>query len=71
MRQLFTFLCSECQEVTDRYIEYTKEIECPACGGRADKVISQPTVKLEGISGSFPGAARAWQKRHNYKPSEE
>ena len=64
MRQLFTFLCSECQAVTDRYIEYTKEIDCPDCGSRADKIISIPTVRLEGYSGDFPGAAMKWRKKH-------
>jgi hypothetical protein len=27
-------------------------------------MISTPTISLEGFSGSFPGAAAAWEKKH-------
>jgi hypothetical protein len=27
-------------------------------------MISTPTISLEGYSGSFPGAAIAWEKKH-------
>ena len=64
MKKLFEFKCRDCNTVTEKLIEYTKETTCSHCGGVADKIISQSSVKLEGITGSFPGAAMAWEKRH-------
>jgi hypothetical protein len=38
-----------------------EEIKCPECGLLASRQISTPQVKLEGISGDFPGAYRKWE----------
>jgi hypothetical protein len=42
--------------------------ECRNCGGEMKRVIGMPTVKLEGISGDFPGAHHRWatirEERH-------
>lgn len=64
MKQIFEFHCSECKETFERYVEYCKTIECEKCGGMADKIISKPTFKLEGFTGSFPGAADLWARKH-------
>lgn len=64
MKKLFEFKCRECEETFEEYTEYKKESHCPSCGTLADKIISAPRVSLEGISGAFPGAAFAWEKRH-------
>lgn len=64
MRKLFEFLCSHCNNHFEELTEYTQHITCPSCGKQADKIISTPRVHLEGWSGSFPGAAMAWEKKH-------
>jgi hypothetical protein len=38
-----------------------EEIKCPECDLLASRQISTPQVKLEGISGDFPGAYRKWE----------
>jgi len=38
-----------------------EEIKCPECGLLASRRISTPQVKLEGLSGDFPGAYRKWE----------
>jgi hypothetical protein len=50
--------------VFEEYTEYKKVSTCPKCGMDADKIISAPHIYLEGITGSFPGAALTWEKRH-------
>ena len=37
---------------------------CERCGEVADKLISMPTIKLEGWSGHFPTAADRWTRIH-------
>ena len=63
LKKFFEFTCQECKETFEKYTEYIQTTECQ-CGGKADKIISTPRISLEGISGSFPGAAAAWEKKH-------
>lgn len=71
MKILFNFSCRNCKNTFEKYTEYTQTTECPSCSGQADKLISAPTIKLEGISGAFPGAARLWEKKHKFVPSQD
>ena len=64
MKKLFEFQCRDCKESFEEYTEYKQVSQCPMCGAEADKLISTPRIALEGISGSFPGAALAWEKKH-------
>lgn len=64
MKRLYEFQCRECKEISELYTEYTHTSTCPLCGSDADKIISAPRISLEGYSGSFPGAAIAWEKKH-------
>lgn len=62
MRQLFDFECPKCSFVTEKLVDtHVRAIKCE-CGGNAVRVIGMPTVKLEGISGDFPGAADKWAR---------
>lgn len=38
-----------------------EEITCPECGLLSSRQISTPQVKLEGLTGDFPGAYRKWE----------
>lgn len=71
MKQIFEFKCAECGLVHEEYTEYKQVSQCPSCNGEADKIISAPRVKLEGITGAFPGASLAWEKRHKVVPNKE
>lgn len=71
MKKIFEFQCRECSNTFEKLTEYIKETECPSCGAMADKIISAPRISLEGISGAFPGASWAWEKKHNYKPTQD
>lgn len=56
------FVCNDCGETIERFIDAEiSTIECD-CGGAADRVIGLPTISLEGITGSFPGAYERWAK---------
>lgn len=62
MRQMFDFVCSACDAVTERYIDSDVRSLVCECGHEATRVIGMPTVKLEGITGAFPGAAEKWAR---------
>lgn len=64
MKRLFDFECQQCGEVVEEYTEYKQTSVCPSCGGTTVKLMSAPQIKLEGITGSFPGAYAAWEKKH-------
>lgn len=64
MKILYSFQCRDCKENFDELTEYKKVSTCPLCGSDADKLIGAPRISLEGYSGSFPGAAMAWAKKH-------
>ena len=71
MRKIFEFHCSSCDYSFEELTEYTKTFPCPRCSSNADKLISAPRIDLEGVSGSFPDAARKWDKKHYQKLAEE
>ena len=71
LRKLFEFKCNGCKEVFEALTEYTKTYTCPSCGEAADKIISLSRVSLEGYSGSFPGAADFWARKHEQAAKKE
>jgi predicted nucleic acid-binding Zn ribbon protein len=64
LRIIIDFKCTSCNNIDERFIEYTNESICTLCGCKAEKLLSSPTISLEGISGSFPSASDAWAKKH-------
>lgn len=47
------------------------EVPCDTCGLVARKVLSAPAFKLEGWSGSFPGAAMKWERDHELRAKKK
>jgi len=70
-RRIYTYKCSHCDNTFDEYTELVEQHECPQCGSTADRIITCPQIKLEGITGSFPGAYHAWEKKRNQKIAQE
>jgi hypothetical protein len=63
MRRIFDFQCAK-GHITEQYVDDSvKVIQCPHCANDASRLISAPRISLEGITGDFPGAAMAWEKR--------
>ena len=62
MRQLHDFECQDCGEILEKLVDAnTRAAEC-LCGGKAIRMMSMPTVRLEGITGDFPGASDRWAR---------
>ena len=63
MRTIRDFLCGTCGKVSEKLVDSDYHtIECPECHGDAIEQMSMPTVRLDGITGSFPGAADRWAR---------
>ncbi len=71
MKRMYEFVCGSCRHITDKLTGYeTVEVQC-LCGGSAERKISAPAIKLEGWSGSFPGAANKFDRIHREKLDAE
>lgn len=71
MRRIFEFLCPE-GHVVDKLVDDTiRESECSVCGAQATRIVSTPRVKLEGITGDFPGAYSRWERVRAEKLAQE
>ena len=63
MKVIRDFLCSSCGTVSEAYVDTEfNSIECPECHGDAVRQLSMPMVKLEGVTGDFPGAFDRWAR---------
>ena len=63
MKRIFEFRCVK-GHVSEKYVDDSVTVvQCPHCGNDASRIISAPRISLEGITGDFPGAAMAWEKR--------
>lgn len=73
MKRTYTFKCSKesCQHIYDELVEYVPTHNCPLCGALSTKVINAPMFKLEGITGAYPTAYDAWERKRKQKLAEE
>jgi hypothetical protein len=63
MKILSDFECSACNHTQERLVEPdVRVLTCPICLSKSYRLIATPTVRLEGITGAFPGAHDHWAK---------
>ena len=71
MRRMFEFVCEE-NHLSEALVDDTvRELTCWACGKEATRIVSIVRSKLEGISGAFPSAYDAWERKRSEKLSQE
>lgn len=69
-KRLFDFSCGE--HVFERFTDdSTRSVPCPQCDKEAIRLVSAPSVKLEGITGAFPGAYDRWERVRAEKQAQE
>ncbi len=61
-RFLRDFVCEDCGNMEERFVDTTIESYPCKCSGEMVRRVGMPTVKLEGITGAFPGAHAKWAK---------
>lgn len=71
MIRVFDFVCANGHR-TEMFVDQkTTGIACPVCSEPAGRVISAPRAQLEGITGAFPSAADAWERRRESHMNKE
>jgi hypothetical protein len=68
---VYDFLCKNGHR--DEYFvsaDTTKRI-CDRCGAVGERVVSAPRAALDPISGDFPGATMAWERKREEKMAQE
>ena len=70
MKRMFEFAC-DCGQRTEALVDYeTTSVQC-GCGGLAHRIISAPSINLEGYSGDFPSSWMKFDKKHRDKLAAE
>ena len=69
--RMFEFLCTNSHRTEALVDPDTQHLLCSKCGAEAAKIISAPTMKLEGFTGSFPTAYDAWERKRSEKMAIE
>lgn len=70
-KRIFEFICEQ-NHITEALVDdESRTIKCRDCSGVATRMISMPAIKLEGWSGSFPGAANKFDRLHRDKLKAE
>lgn len=64
MRKILDARCVDCGHVQEEFGYLDDTFRCGSCGGEAKRIISPIKCQLEGVSGSFPGAAMKWERDH-------
>lgn len=70
-KRIFEFVCTD-NHLFDKLVDSeTRTTDCKECGKSATRIISTPMVKLEGVTGDFPGAAMQWERKRAEKLAVE
>lgn len=67
MRKIIDVRCRDCGSVHEEFGRLDDTFRCGSCGGEAKRIISPVKCQLEGVTGSFPGAAIKWERNHRAK----
>ena len=71
VKRIYEFVCAE-GHITEAYIDSElRTTTCKECAQAAIRIVSRPMVKLEGVTGDFPGAAMQWERKRNEKIKAE
>ena len=70
-RRMFEFLCENAHRTEALVGTECYATPCKECGAEAKRVVSAPTMKLEGWTGSFPTAYDAWERKRAEKLAVE
>lgn len=70
MRRIYEFVCENGHRTEKLEVYEASNIQCQ-CGQLAFRVMSAPTFRLEGWSGSFPSEAGRFERKHIEKLNAE
>jgi predicted nucleic acid-binding Zn ribbon protein len=69
--RMFEFLCTNSHRTEALVNTECYATPCKECGAEATRIVSAPSMKLEGFTGSFPTAYDAWERKRSEKMAIE
>ena len=60
MALLRTYECKGCGFSDDRFVGIDDIVHCQICGEVMERMLTAPTIKLDGTDPGFPGAYSKW-----------
>jgi hypothetical protein len=69
--RFFDFLCENSHKTEALVKDDVYTTSCKVCSAEAQRTVSAPMMKLEGITGSFPSAYDAWERKRAEKLVQE
>ena len=69
--KVYDFVCPKGHKEEYFVSPGTKTQPCIRCNAVAERVISAPRARLDPISGHFPGATMAWERKREEKMAQE
>lgn len=70
-RRIFEFVCTDGHRTEALVDSEVHATPCRECGADSIRVMSAPTMKLEGWTGSFPTAYDSWERKRFEKLAQE
>lgn len=67
MRRIFEFCCEDFHLFETFVEDSVRTMACPICSKDSKRMVSAPRFKLEGITGQFPTAYDAWERKRAEK----
>lgn len=67
MKVLYDARCTSCDNVDEVFGKKGDAVRCSVCSSPSRAIISPVQCQLEGVTGSFPGAAIRWERNHRAK----
>lgn len=71
MRLLLEFECPDGHLNEELVDSDTRHSDCETCGKPAKRIVSAPRVKLDPLSGDFPGQTAKWAKTRDKQLKRE
>jgi hypothetical protein len=68
---MFEFACEDGHFFEKLVDDSVRSVKCIHCDTNATRLVSAPSVKLEGITGAFPGAYSKWERVRAEKMQQE
>lgn len=69
--RVFDYRCSN-GHINEVFVnDINQHVPCSTCGATTERLVSIPSVKLEGITGAFPGAYLKWENKRKEKMAQE
>jgi hypothetical protein len=68
---MFEFVCEDGHISEALVDDAVRELACRACGKPSTRIVSMVRSKLEGLSGAFPSAYDAWERKRSEKLAQE